>query len=295
VIAGVGTAYAMKKRSVAEYARERVSKLLVPLAAGLLLVVPAQTYFAERFHNDYTGGYFGQYILFFTKPTDLSGYTGGFTPGHLWFILYLFIISLAAIPVIIACKRMKRKPDPERMPVPVILSLFILPLLGSAVLDISGKSFGEYFAFFLLGYFLLSVDGVVKRLEAWRVLLLGISLACIALMALGWFWDLYLPDLAGDIFSRFYAWSTILALFGLGRKYLNMAGRFTSYMSRSSFSVYIFHQTWIVVFAFYVFRLTDLPPVQMVLILLCSAAATFATYEICKRIRVTRFLFAIKE
>jgi len=34
------------------------------------------------FHNGYTGNCFEQYILFFTKLTDLSGYNGGFTPAH---------------------------------------------------------------------------------------------------------------------------------------------------------------------------------------------------------------------
>jgi len=105
VIAGISTAYAMRRRSVGEYVKERVLKLLVPLAAGILLLIPAQTYFAERFHNGYTGGYFAQYVLFFTKPTDLTGYAGGFTPGHLWFILYLFVISLAAVPVILLNKK----------------------------------------------------------------------------------------------------------------------------------------------------------------------------------------------
>ena len=64
VIAGLSSAYALKKKTSIEYAKERVYKLLIPFVAGILLVVPAQTYFAEVFHNSYTGGYFYQYILF---------------------------------------------------------------------------------------------------------------------------------------------------------------------------------------------------------------------------------------
>ena len=78
VLAGVSSAYALRKRKPAEYVKERIYKLLIPFICGLLLLVPAQTYFAEKFHNGYTGGYWQQYILFFTKPTDLTGYTGGF-------------------------------------------------------------------------------------------------------------------------------------------------------------------------------------------------------------------------
>lgn len=294
-IAGISTAYAMKKRRIGEYIKERVSKLLVPLVAGILLLIPVQTYFAERFHNNYTGSYINQYVLFFTKSTDLTGYTGGFTPGQLWFILYLFVISLTAIPFIILDKKIKCKPDVNRMPIPIIFCLFILPILGSFILDIGGKSLGEYFAYFLLGYFLMSNDGIQQRLEACRTALCGACLVCVAIMVLHWYGVIYLSYPAYDIFFRFYAWVTIMALLGQSRKYLDMNNRFTVYMSRSSFSVYVFHQTWIIISAYYVFKITEAAPIQMALILLSSVFGTFATYEICRRIRVTRFLFAIKK
>ena len=293
-VAGISTAYALKKRTISQYVRERMFKLLIPLAAGLLLVIPAQTYFAERFHNGYTGGYFAQYILFLTKPTDLTGYAGGFTPGQLWFILYLFVISLAAVPVFLLYGKLKRKPDFGRMPLTLTLCLFILPILGSFVLDIGGKSLGEYFVWFLLGYFLLSDEGVQKKLEKHRFPLLCVFLVCLAAMILQWYGVLSAPWPVGDIFSRFYGWTAILTALGLGKKHLNFSNPFAEYMSRSSFAVYVLHQTWIIVPAYYVFGLTDQPLVQIPLILLCGVLATFATYEICRRFKVTRFLFAIK-
>jgi peptidoglycan/LPS O-acetylase OafA/YrhL len=144
----------------------------------------------------------------------------------------------------------------------------------------------------------LPFTGIQQKLEAHQTVLLGVCLVCVSLVALGcfsvWFGAGSLPWPVYDIFEGFYAWVTILALLGLGQRHLNLANRFTAYMSRSSFSVYMFHQTWIVALAYYVFRLTDLPAVQMALILPGSVAATFASYEICRRIGVARFLFAIK-
>ncbi len=107
VLAGISTAYSLKKRTDLEYIKERIQRLFVPLISGILILVPIQTYYAECFHNGYTGRYFAQYILFFTKETDLSGYTGGFTPAHLWFFLYVFVSSMAIIPVI-RCYRSSR-------------------------------------------------------------------------------------------------------------------------------------------------------------------------------------------
>lgn len=294
-VAGISTAYALQKRSAGGYVKERAERLLVPLIAGILFLIPAQTYFAERFHNGYAGGYFAQYIIFFTKQTDLTGYTGGFTPGHLWFILYLFVISLFSIPFIHIFKIDRFKQDVDKLPVFAILCMFILPLLGAPVLNIGGKSLVEYFVYFMLGYVLLSNENVQQKLEKCRLLLLLIGLIGAVTIIFWWRGILHVPDLIYDIFSRFYGWSMILAFLGTSRKYLNIKNRFTDYMSRSSFSVFLFHQTWIVVTAYYVFQLTNNALIQMIIILQLSILLTFASHEICRRIKITRFLFAIKK
>jgi surface polysaccharide O-acyltransferase-like enzyme len=295
VIAGTSSAFALQKRTAVQYTKERVSKLLIPLLSGILLLIPVQTFFAERFHNGYTGGYLQQYILFFTKPTDLTGYTGGFTPAHLWFIVYLFVISLLALPIMSAYQKANKKLPLQKVSLPVLLLLFLLPLLGTFILDISGKSLSEYFMYFLLGYFLLSDEGVLKKIDMHRFLLLTISVFSMIIVLLYWY-DVFgkVSDIVYDTFSGFYAWAAILSLMGMGRHYLNFKNKMTDYFSASSFSVYIFHQSWIVAIAYYVFKLTDNVPMQMVLIMTASILTTFATYELCKRTRLTRFLFGIK-
>jgi hypothetical protein len=40
------------------------------------------------------------YFPCFTKITDLTGYRGGLTLGPPWFILFLFIVSCLALPII---------------------------------------------------------------------------------------------------------------------------------------------------------------------------------------------------
>ena len=44
--------------------------------------------------------YFEHYLIYFTRFTDLTGYDGGFTLGHFWFIAVLIIISCLACGVI---------------------------------------------------------------------------------------------------------------------------------------------------------------------------------------------------
>ena len=298
VLAGISSAYALNAKTNKEYIKERVCKLLIPLVAGLILVVPAQTYFAERFHNGYTGGFFYQYILFFTGPTDLTGYRGGFTPAHLWFILYLFVISMAALPIMTTYKNSKRKPAPERMPLWILPLLFIFPLIMTPVLNFGGLSVGTYFAFFLLGYFILSSDAIVYKLSRLRLPMSVISTALMVMFVGLWLLSLHgiyeLPSIAVYLLSAFYGWFAILTILGLGNHYLNFRNKGTDYLSASSFPVYIFHQTWIIVVAYYILSAIENIPLQMILILVISFLITYATYELCKRIPGIRFLFGIK-
>lgn len=195
----------------------------------------------------------------------------------------------------IAYNKSKRKLSLQRVPTPLLLILFIIPLLGSLILDIGGKSLGEYFAYFILGYFLLSNESVLQKIDKYRFPLFIISILCMIAILLGWYGVIgKIPDIAYDIFSRFYAWVMILCLLGMGRHYLNFRNKVTDYFSDSSFPIYIFHQTWIIVIAYYIFTLTDNVLIQIALIMLLSILATFVSYELCKRINVTRFLFGIK-
>ncbi|MCL2424418.1 MAG: hypothetical protein FWD11_11110, partial [Micrococcales bacterium] len=140
-----------------------------------------------------------------------------------------------------------------------------------------------------------SSETVLHGLEERRFVLLVITFACAGAVVLGWFDVVALQSLYGGLFIDFYGWVTILTSLGLGRKLLNKNNRFTTYMARSSYSVYILHQTWIVVAAFYVFQMTESTPLRIVLILSTSVAATFVSYEIVRRTGPTRFLFGIKD
>lgn len=295
VLAGISTRYALKKRTIKEYIKERYYKLLVPLFFGILLLVPIQTFFAERFHNGYTGNYFQQYGLFFTKFTDPTGYTGGFTVGHLWFILYLFVISLFALPILYWYEKSLQKLNDIRFTIIKLLSLFIVPFIMSALLNIGGKSLGKYFALFLLGYFILSRDQVIEQLVKRRWPLLAAAVLLLAAKLILFYGFGYTGGLFVDAYDNFYMWISILTFLGLGKRYFDYRNRATGYLAKASFPIYVIHQSCIVATGFYVFRFNSQPAAQFVLIMIISAGETFLLYEIFKRFRVFRFMFAIKK
>lgn len=294
VLAGVSSFYALQRRSAGEYAKERFFRLFVPLVFGLLLLIPAQTYFAERFHNGFTGSYLDQYVLFFTKPTDLTGYIGGFTPGHLWFILYLFVISLLALPIMRWYGGSAKKLDGAKFTLPKLLPLFVLPAAMSLVLDIGGKSIGEFLSLFLLGFFLLGNEEILQRLERRRWPLFAASVLLTAGKLVAYFRFHWVGGVPVGLYDRLAMWVCILMFFGMGRRFFNQRNTVTAYLAKASFPIYILHQTCLVATAYYVVRLTSSVAVQAPLIMLISAALTFFTYEILRRIPVTRWMFGMK-
>lgn len=282
-LAGISTAFSLEQRSVGQYVLERVTRLFVPLVLGILIVIPVQTYYAERFHNGYTGSYLEQYRLFFGKVTDLTGYTGGFTPGQLWFILYLFVLSLAAVPVIIL---LKKRPSLNGKPLPLV-AVFLLGLFAviwRPVLNIGGKSLTEYFFYFLLGYLFLSKDEVLDSLQRWRILfgsITGVLFAVLAVfLAAG-----KTGTIMSSIIFQAYAWSTILFFIGWFKRRMNYSGPAARYLARSSFALYVLHQSVLVAVAFYLIRLGLPPAAEIPLIVASAVPATFVVYEAWRRLK----------
>ena len=98
-LAGASTRFSLGSRSEKVYILERVKKLLIPFIVGMLILVPPQGYFARVSRGKPVGNYYKQWKYFWTTISDIP-YDGGLGPAHLWFILYLFIISIIGLFII---------------------------------------------------------------------------------------------------------------------------------------------------------------------------------------------------
>lgn len=294
VIAGISCKYSLQIRTNRQFIGERVKKLLVPFLFGLLVLVPMMTYVAEVFFNGYKGTYFQQYGLFFTKETDLTGYRGGFTPAHLWFLLYLFLVSLTAILIFLLQKKYLPEWKVDHLPYFCMILLFVPEWVGQYILNIGGKSLGQFFILFLFGYYIFSEESILKKLQRYRFA----SLFLFA-MSGGLYIYLYclenIRNIGMDGLYIFYGWTGIIALIGVGRSKLNFHSRLSGYLTRASFPVYILHMPILVVAGFFVLRLPIGVAGQFLLIVLISFVATFLIYEVVKRIPVLRFFLGIAE
>lgn len=291
-IAGMSCKYALLKRTNRQFVAERTKKLLIPFFFGLLVLVPVMTYIAEVFFNGYTGTYWQQYGLFFTKETDLTGYHGGFTPAHLWFLLYLFVISIAALLIILLQKKYLPKFRVDSVPYLFMIFLFVPEWLCQYILNIGGKSLGQFMMLFLFGYYILSEDGILQKLKQYRFVSLMLWILSGSLYTY-----LYCFENLRNIWATglyiFFGWMGIITLLGIGKSKLDFHNRLSDYLTRASFPVYILHMPILVVTGFFVLKLSVGVAGQFSLIVVISFFATFLIYEIIKRVPVLRFFLGI--
>jgi len=306
VLAGAASWYALGKRRAGQYAWERVKRLLVPLIFGLLVIVPPQSWLGLRSHSVADPSFWAWYPNFFSfHAADPDGYRlGGFTLAHLWFILFLFVFAVVALPLMVGLRRPGGsrviEPLARVSSVPGVILLAAVPWwLTVNLIDYPNPVY--FLIVFLTGYVLLSDPRFGQAIDRHRhvALLLG----PIAFLPLA-YWETYgwpdwmsreLIDLATTYAEGFAPWFFLIAILGYGRHLLNRSGRVLNYLSEASYPYYILHQTLIVAIAFFVVRWDTSLGVKYVAILIGAGAATAVLYElIVKRTRITRALFGMR-
>jgi len=106
LLSGVGSWYALQSRNNGQYLLERIKRILVPLyTVGLFLLLPPQFYFEILSNANYRGGFIEMLPRYFSGLANLSfTWPGGLLrlpfSGHLWFLQYLFLVSLLALPLL---------------------------------------------------------------------------------------------------------------------------------------------------------------------------------------------------
>lgn len=290
VLAGMSARYALEKRTYKEFIIQRITKLLIPFLLGMIVLVPFQTLYARKFFDNYEGSFWDNWIYFFTHLTDFSGYDGAFTPGHLWFILYLFLISMISLAVFHFLSYGKLAASVEKMPVIGILLLFLPVWLMYYLGNFGGFSIGKNLALYLIGYYVLSNDHVMEKLQKNRKWLAGLCmLGTIVSVTLYYKFSYY-----GDMWVNFIGWISILVLMIAGNRFLNKQTGFTKYFNKASYPIYILHQSVLVVLAYYIILLNDVLTVQVFGVCIGSFLLTVLAYELIRQIPIVRKAVGIR-
>ncbi|MBQ7029273.1 MAG: acyltransferase [Thermoguttaceae bacterium] len=303
LVAGISARLSLNRRSNREFFRERTAKLLVPSTLGVLV-----------FHSWTLGlittasapGLVDPSIPSFVFP--IVCVLGG--QGPLWFAQLLFVYSALLVlfrrrparTATVAKSEVASSRDSDEAS---LFSTFVWTLFFvAATLGVWGSAqvlnapvitvyrFGIYGFAFLLGYLVFHRADVEAALVRTR-----------------WFWGVCALVFGVVYFRRFfganyadgpvlrhwltnvYAWTATLAILGFAKRYVDRPTRFTTFLARTSFGLYVFHMFFVYAATLLFARFCDVPaPLEIALVAAVSFAGSYATYFAVRRVPGLRFL-----
>lgn len=301
LIAGAVSWYALSRRSNRQYIQERAQRLLLPFLVSLVIIFPLMVNAARL--GDPETSIDAVYARFFLQaPTDLTGMDGHFTPSHLWFILFLFLFSLAGVPLF----RLLRRPAAQRavssiVARPLLVYLFVIPLtLGrqANLFGLDDKDPLYFFLIFAFGYAVSSQPRFWTTVN--RYLALSVVIAVSATMVSVLFFAPHPAPGTTDAVAvlwlfRTSQWAWVLAALGAGNRWLNRDSALLRYASQAVYPFYILHLPLATLIASFVVHLSLHPALKYTLIVILAVAATWAAYEFAiRRVDVLRVCFGLK-
>ena len=199
-------------------------------------------------------------------------------------VLILFLISLIAVGIILLQRKIMHL---KEIAIPfVLIFLWGLPLpFFSGVLSIGGKSLVEYTYVFLIGYYIFSNDDVINKTEKWKWVFLYIGIIATGFNVYLFIWSDAQHTLLNMIAKYVSEWFMINSLLGIGKRYLNLNGKVSEYMSKRSYTFYIFHFIWVVLFQYLLFHVCNGNIILLyVLPVFFAYGAALLCCEVCNRV-----------
>lgn len=312
LIAGCATRF-MSDRVMADrlprgaMAKMRSWRLLLPVAFGMLVIVPPQTYYEVVTHMGFAEGwwaFYAKYIAFHDGWQSNGAKLIVPTWNHLWFVVYLWAYTMLLLALRPLLHRLPLRHVTALMRRPLVL-LLLPPLFVGLLRLILRPVFGEshallddwylhalYFSLFLFGYGIAKRESIWRSIEAlrWIALTLAVTIYAAMIWAVvtqsgGW-WRAFLWS--------FDQWAWILMLLGFARRLLNFDHPARRYLTDAVFPYYIIHQTVIVVLGYHLTRLGLPAGTEAAVLVLGTALACVVGYEIVRRVPLLRPVFGLK-
>ncbi|MBA6416689.1 acyltransferase [Colwellia sp. 6M3] len=303
-ISGIGAVILLSKISVKKFASDKLLRLLIPLIVGVLFVVPPQSYIEN----------ISQYESFWQAYPSL---VLNLSTNHLWFIEYLIVFSLLAIPLntflntkastkvfkyIIKLTKFKGGLFlfvSLLIVIKISFSLFF-PSDDNKIENLSSSSY--YLFFFITGMIFVANKELWQRVCEHRLYHLIILLISTVIFY-GYY---YSPDLSDYLSLNvrwsiwwfvccLVSWSALLTILGYAQFYLKKTPQWLRLSNELIYPFYIFHQTVIVVIGFYVINWQTSILIKIISLLFLSLITTCGIcLFIIKPFNLFRFLFGLK-
>jgi len=316
LIAGTGSLFALRRRSGRQFLVERAKRLLIPYILGCILLSPVQFYL-EWIHKDWYRGSFMAFIprLWQSLRDETIGPSFFEALGsHLWFLAFLFLFSLIALPLFLWLKTEpgwrfisrlgalgERRGGILLLAIPVVLVRFALQPFFPGYTD--WADFLYMLFFFVAGYLLYADERLTLAVRRDGRVALITGLFCTATMLLAlvigggqeWLDD---PGALGFYLAWALAgingWCWTIAALSFGMRYLDFRNSWLAYGQQAVLPFFVFHQPVIVAIAFFVVGWPVALILKLPVIMLGSFAGTVGFYHlVLRRIGPVRALFSI--
>jgi peptidoglycan/LPS O-acetylase OafA/YrhL len=312
LMAGMASWFSLRRRTPGRYVRQRVIRLLIPFVTGSIVLTPIQAYYESTHKGRWEGGSIVAFILsaeartYFIERFSIAIGPEVFNRAgiHLWFVGFLFVFSLIALPLLLWLRResgkrlvasfarlAQRRGGLLVFVIPLVLVRFLLQREMPSD-DYDWADFVYYLLFFVSGYILISDERFMHAIRRdWRLhLILGIPCTLfIFSVAAGvpvyawlgspgtpWF---YLTWTLWGINS----WCWTMVMFCVGMRFLDFTNRWLQYAREASYPFFIVHQPVIVFIAFYVVQWQVHLVLKMLVVVIGSFAVSLVLYELLVR------------
>ncbi|ALO36229.1 hypothetical protein CMT41_16930 [Colwellia sp. MT41] len=295
-ISGVGSVILLSKITVKKFVLDKFLRLFIPLLAGSLLVIPPQIYIENIAELQ---SYWQEYPQLALK----------FETNHLWFIEYLLVFFLLAIPLNkffssslgVAILNSVQKLSKYKIGLYLLVILLIVIKVCFSLMFSSDNN-SVYLFFFIAGMVFIQNKGIWQAVCEQRFY----NLMLLFFSTIFFYSAYYSPDLSEYlsldirwsiwwIVCCLVAWSALLTILGYAQFYLTKTPKWLRLSNELIYPFYIFHQTVIVVIGYYV--ITWQAPILMKIIslfVLSFSITSVICWFIIKPSNTLRFLFGLK-
>jgi acyltransferase-like protein len=316
-LAGASAWFALESRTSVQFISERFKRLIIPCIVGFILLSPPQAYLLELSHGLNPGSFLQFYPSFFENmhiswnPQWLAAY--GY---HLWFLVFLFFVSLLTLPVLLYLRRKRGLRFISSLAAlcskPAGLFVFVLPI---ALIQIALRApfpgyqgWADFFIWlfiFVYGFILLADPRFRTAILKQGKIALFVGIVGLLTMLVANFagvlgsWENISSYTVGYVLYQtlrsIVTWSWMIFVLYFGMRILNFGNKVIDYTNEAVLPFYVLHHPVIVVIAFFSIPLDINLGIKFLFVSTAALIATLVVYDLLiRRIKVSRWLFGMK-
>lgn len=312
VVSGAAIMLALGARTPGAFVADRLKRLLLPLAFGMVVLVPPQVYLERLWRGQFTGSF----LEWLPQAFDGTYPAGNTSWHHLWFLAYVLVLTLVLLPVFLWARgaggrsalasagRLAAGTGLQwAMVLPLAASILWLAPVSHNTNGLVGDWHGLFYygVLLLYGAFLYGSADLLAALAWQRYLSLAIGAAAFATLHAVFFGGEVRPVVppgmrpAYALLSAINTMAWLFAIIGFGRRHLTRRPAFLAEATEAVYPFYLLHQTVTVIVVYGLLTLRVPPVAGFLLAVLGTFFFTWAIYAgLVRPWRPIRPLFGLK-